>query len=100
MGAMASQITSITIIYSTVYSDADQRKHQSYASPVSVRGIHRWPVISLHAGNAENVSIWWRHHAEMDTMYCVGPVWAIWDFNRCQLNTDNLLNIRKTVGQI
>ena len=32
MGAMASQITSLTIVYSTVYSDAGQRKHQSSAS--------------------------------------------------------------------
>ena len=32
MGAMASQITSLTIVYSTVYSDADKRKHQSSAS--------------------------------------------------------------------
>ena len=29
MGALASQITSLTIVYSTVYSDADQRKYQS-----------------------------------------------------------------------
>ena len=45
MGAMASQITSLTIVYSTVYSGADQRKHQSSASIASVRGIHRWPVL-------------------------------------------------------
>ena len=41
MGAIASQITSLTIVYSTVYSDADQRKHQSSASLAFVRGIHR-----------------------------------------------------------
>ena len=41
MGAMASQITSPTIVYSTVYSGADQRKHQSCASLAFVRGIHR-----------------------------------------------------------
>ena len=41
MGAIAPQITSLTIVYSTVYSDADQRKHQSSASPAFVRGIHR-----------------------------------------------------------
>ena len=40
MGTIASQITSITIIYSTVYSDADQRKRQSSASLAFVRGIH------------------------------------------------------------
>ena len=48
MGEMASQITSITIVYSTVYSDADQRKHQSSASLAFVRGIHRGLVNSLH----------------------------------------------------
>ena len=46
MGAMASQITSLTIVYSIVYSDADQRKHQSATSLAFVRGIHRWPVNS------------------------------------------------------
>ena len=48
MGDMASQITSLTIVCSTVYSGADQRKHQSSASLSFVRGIHRWPVNSLH----------------------------------------------------
>ena len=48
MGAMASQITSLTIVHSTVYSDADQRKHQSSASLAFVRGIHRGPVNSPH----------------------------------------------------
>ena len=48
MGAIASQITSRTIVYSTVNSDADQRKHQSSASLAFVRGIHLWPVISTH----------------------------------------------------
>ena len=48
MGAMASQITSLTFVYSTVYSDADQRKHQSSASLAFVRGIHRGPVNSPH----------------------------------------------------
>ena len=48
MGTIASQITSLTIVYSTVYSDADQRKHQSSASLAFVQGIHRRPVNSLH----------------------------------------------------
>ena len=46
--AIASQITSLTIVYPAVYSDADQRKHQSFASLAFVRGIHRWPVNSPH----------------------------------------------------
>ena len=64
MGTLASQITSFTIVFSTVYSDADQRKHQIFR------------VLGLCAGNspvagefhahmaidAEYVSIWWRHH--------------------------------------
>ena len=41
MTAMASQITSLMVVYLTVYSDADQRKHQSSASLAFVRGIHR-----------------------------------------------------------
>ena len=48
MGAIASQITSFTIVYSTVYSDADQRKHQSSVSLAFVRGIHWGPVNSPH----------------------------------------------------
>ena len=48
MGAIASQITSLTIVYSIVYSGADQRKHQSSASLAFVRGIHRGPVNSPH----------------------------------------------------
>ena len=48
MGAMASQITSLTIVYSTVHSDADQRKHQSSASLAFVWGSHRGPVNSPH----------------------------------------------------
>ena len=47
-GAIVSQITSLTIVYSTVYSDADQRKHQSSASLAFVWGIHRGPVNSPH----------------------------------------------------
>ena len=46
MGAMASQITSLTIVYSTVYSDADQGKHHNSASLAFVWGIHLGPVNS------------------------------------------------------
>ena len=52
MGTIASQITSLTIVYSIVYSDADHKKHQSSMSLAFVRGIHwglvnsphKWPV--------------------------------------------------------
>ena len=48
MAVIVSQITSLTIVYSIVYSDADQRKRQSSASLAFVRGIHRRPVNSPH----------------------------------------------------
>ena len=48
MGATASQITSLTIVYSNVYSEADQRKHQSSAALAFVWRIHRGPVNSPH----------------------------------------------------
>ena len=50
MSAMASQITSLTIVYSTFYSGTHQRKHQSSTSPAFVRGAHRWSTISRHKG--------------------------------------------------
>ena len=61
MGTMASQITSPRIVYLAIYSGADQRKHQSFASLAFVRGIHREFPAQM-ASNAENVSIWWLHH--------------------------------------
>ena len=48
MGVMASIITSLTIVYSTVYSGTDQRKHQSSTSLAFVQGIYRSPGDSLH----------------------------------------------------
>ena len=48
MGPIASQITSLTIVYSTVYSDADQRKYQCSASLAFVWGFNRRPVNSSH----------------------------------------------------
>ena len=50
MSVMASQITSLTIVLSSVYSGADQRKHQSSASLDFVRGIQGWPLDSHHKG--------------------------------------------------
>ena len=48
MGAIVYQITSLNNVYSTVYSDAYQRKHQSSASLAFLHGIHRSPVNSSH----------------------------------------------------
>ena len=63
MGAMTSQITSLTSVYSTVYLVADQRKYQSSASLAFMRkftGDREFPA--QMASKAENVSIGWRHH--------------------------------------
>ena len=63
MSAMASQVISLTIVYSTVYSGADQR-----TSKLRVTGlcVGNSPVTgefpTQRASNAENASIWWRHH--------------------------------------
>ena len=80
MGTIASQITSISIVYLTVSTGADQRKHQSPASLAFVRGIHRGPVNSPHKmpSNAKNVSIWWRHHECSRKTFMVFQTFVWW----------------------
>ena len=72
MTTMASQITSLTVVYSIDHSGADQRKYQSSASVAFVWGIHqdRW-IPAQRANNAKNVSIWWRHPKSKTVMYFV-----------------------------
>ena len=63
MASMASQITSLTTVYSTVYSGADKK---------NIKAPRHWPLCGEFTGDrwipaqkassAENVSIWWRHH--------------------------------------
>ena len=62
MSAMASQITGVSIVYSNVCSDEDQRKHQSSTSLAFVRGIHRWPVNFPHKRPVTRNMFFWRHH--------------------------------------
>ena len=76
MSSIASQITSLTIVYSAVYSGADQRKHQSSASLVFVLGIHRGPVNSPHKRPVtrkmfpfDDVIMAWPCVYDMDTLY-------------------------------
>ena len=88
MGVVASQITSLTIVYSNVYSGADQSKHQSSASLAFVwefTGTGEFPA--QMASNAENVSIWWRHHVQGGSWHCrfdIHPrAFAIWEGANC-----------------
>ena len=63
ISATASQITGIPIVCPTVCSGADQRKHHSSALLAFVRDAPATGGFpSQRASNAENVSIWWRHH--------------------------------------
>ena len=75
MGVITSQNTSLTIVYPTVHSDADQRKHQSSASLAfagNSPGTDEFPA--QMASNAENASIWWRHHVTYLTLQ-IQPWW-------------------------
>ena len=74
MSTMASQITGVSMVCSSVCSGANQRKHESSAALVFVRGIYRWPMVSLHKGpvTRKNVSIWWRHH----TIFDIDTAWV------------------------
>ena len=63
MSAMASQITGVSIVCSTVYSGGHLRKHQSSASLAFVTWIHQWPVESPHKGPITQIFfIRWRHN--------------------------------------
>ena len=50
MSALASQITSLTIVYSIIYSSRRSKKTSKPASLAFMRGIYRWPVNSPHKG--------------------------------------------------
>ena len=73
MSAMASEITSPTIVYSSVDSGTDERKHQSFASLAIVRGIHRWPENSLHKG-----PVMWKMFPFDDIMWTVNHSPRLW----------------------
>ena len=90
MSTIASQITSLMIVYSDIYSGADQRKHQSSTSLAFVQGIHQGPVNSLHKWPVtwKNVSISWRRHVYLHPVihqyqwhkpgnqHIIGPLWG------------------------
>ena len=78
-GAMMSQITCVAI----VYSDTDKKNIQATCHWPLWREftVHRWIPRTQRASNAENVSIWWRHHVEgnsLQTKNCFEQI--IWKF--------------------
>ena len=102
MSLMASQITSLTIVHSTVYSGTDQRKHQSSASLAFVRGIYRWPVNFPHKGPVTRkmfpfddvIMIWkcWYHSLRRDWRWSVYQFYMIYNKNNfCWLVRDILI---------
>ena len=93
MGVIPTQITSITIVYSTGYSDTDLKK----TSQLRVTGLcagnspgtGEFPA--QMASNTENVSIWWRHHVYYHC-YCMKSfVYSFWHnlFTLLQLVSSN-----------
>ena len=91
MSAMASQITGVSIIYSTICSGTYQRKYQSSASLAFLRGIHR----SQRASNAENVSIRWRH--QVSILQCISPYYCI-TRSDCTCDTWTFLNMHGPIA--
>ena len=82
MGTVASQITSLTIVYSTVYSGADQRKYQSSASLAFVWGIHRDRWIPRTKGQLRGkcfhlMTSSWDYILDLDSA-ADGPKWNYW----------------------
>ena len=82
MRAMASHLTSLTIVCSNVCSGPDQRKHQSSASQAFVWGnssvTGEFPT--QRASNAQNAPIWWRHLVDRTSAES-GPLWRFhWEF--------------------
>ena len=67
MSAISSLITSFTIVYSSVYSGTDQRKDQSVTGLCEGNSPVTGEFPTQRASNAENVSIWWRHHEYFHT---------------------------------
>ena len=95
MSAMVSQITSLTIVYPSVYSGAE--KHQSSASLAFARGIHRWPVNypAQKASNAETASIWWRHHGIYTARVWSSQVLAVHNGFHCESVSSSHNNTRR-----
>ena len=72
MGAMASQITSLMIVYSIVYSGTDEKKAPKFRVTGLCAGnsLVTGEFPAQRVSDAENVSIRWRHHVSFN--------WEVW----------------------
>ena len=100
MSTMASQITGISIVCSTIHSGADQRKHQSYASLAFVRGIHQWPVNSPHKGpltsrSGSKVVVHDTHSIDGEYLYQIWQWFLQWKEN---CGTDSISSTDKRIN--
>ena len=82
MSAKVSQITSLMIVYSSIYSGEDQRKYQSSASLAFVWGIHRRPVNSPHKGPVT------RKMFPFDNVIMIKCDVMAWDCKSCNWSCD------------
>ena len=73
MGAMASQITSIAIVCSSVYSYADKKNRVT--GLCAENSLVTGEFSAQMASYAENVSIWWRHHENDNKIMGYSVVW-------------------------
>ena len=93
MSAITSQITSLTIVYSAVYSGTDQRNYQSSASLSFVREFTcHWWIPRTRASNAENVSFWWHFVIKETNSWNVNlpPIYTQWlELLTCKVHSLN-----------
>ena len=101
MRAMAFQITSITIVYSNVYSTHISKK----TSKLCVTGLceENSPVTgefpAQRATNAENVSIWWRHQFERSRYRVLKTAVCDWFCKIChQIDESHFVVYSKSYG--
>ena len=96
MSAMASQITSLTIVYSTVCSKGRSKK----TSKLRVIGLcvgnspEAGEFPAQRASNAENIFIWWRHHGHLWLGHSISNIWAHMQTRQKQLIASNDLDLR------
>ena len=85
MGAIESQITSLTIVYSAVYSGAVQRKHRSSALLAFVRGIHRFTIV-----RSRFLKVQWNYIFAQFSRY---RIIRLWDNEESGLNCKTKIQI-------